>query len=78
MWNLNLLKTQYDVKIASSMFIDNGDMKEGITLLCLYFEKIKSPQFDLSFELRFIYKINSIFSMGHKSFQFAQYFFTKY
>ena len=60
------------------MFIDNGDMKEGITLLCLYFEKIKSPQFDLSFELRFIYKINSIFSMGHKSFHLAQYSFTKY
>ena len=60
------------------MFIDNGDMEEGITLLCLYFEKIKSPQFDLSFELRFIYKINPIFSMGHQSFQLAQYSFTKY
>ena len=59
------------------MFIDNGDIEEGITLLCLYFEKIKPPQFDLSFELRFIYKIDSIFSMGHKSFQLAQYSFTK-
>ena len=54
------------------MFIDNGDMEEGITLLCLYFEKIKPPQFDLSFELKLFIRKKTIFSMEHKSFQLAQ------
>ena len=60
------------------MFIDNGDIEEGITLLCLYFEKIKPPQFDLSFELKlFIRKKKQYFQWNINLFNWLNNFFTK-
>ena len=60
------------------MFIDNGDIEEGITLLCLYFEKNKPPQFALSFELKlFIRKKKQYFQWNINLFNWLNNFFTK-